>query len=112
MTYLDEYTKPVIERVTNKPTHRTAEQFLQSGAAILSERGKEYDTNDGERSMERTVAAFNVITGHDLTEAEGWLFMQLLKDVRQWTASGFHEDSAVDCINYAALKAEALARGG
>lgn len=86
-----------------------AEQFLRQGADVLAERGKEYDKPEGERSMARCVAAFNAITGKDLTEAEGWLLLQTLKDVRQWQNPGrYHEDSAVDCVNYSALKAEAL----
>ena len=87
-----------------------AEQFLRQGADVLAERGKEYDKPEGERSMARCVAAFNSITGKDLTEAEGWLLLQILKDVRQWQRPGFHEDSADDCIAYAALKAEAKQR--
>lgn len=86
-----------------------AEQFLRNGADVLAERGKEYDKPEGERSMARTVAAFKAITGKELTEAEGWLFMECLKNVRQWqNPDRYHEDSAVDCVNYAALKAEAL----
>ena len=87
-----------------------ASQFLSKAAAIMEERGKQYDKPEGERSMGRTVEAFNTITGHCLTEAEGWLLLQLLKDVRQWQRRGaYHADSAEDCIAYAALKAEALA---
>ena len=86
-----------------------AEQFLRNGADVLAERGKEYDKPEGERSMARTVAAFNAITGKDLTEAEGWAFMALLKMVRQWQNPGrYHEDSAIDGVNYSALMAEAL----
>ena len=36
----------------------------------------------GERSMASTVKAFNALTGHNLTESEGWEFMVLLKLVR------------------------------
>lgn len=86
-----------------------AEQFLRNGADVLAERGKEYDKPEGERSMARTVAAFKAITGKELTEAEGWLFMECLKNVRQWqNPDRYHEDSAVDGVNYSALKAEAL----
>ncbi len=89
-----------------------AYDFLKESSDILTERGVEYDTSNdpsgGERSMGKTVNVFNIITGKDLTEAEGWLLVQLLKDVRQWTKQEFHEDSALDCISYAALKAEAL----
>lgn len=93
------------------PATPTAADFLRRGAAILEERGQEYDTPAGERSAARTVAAFNAITGHKLTEADGWLFLQLLKDARQWqNPDRYHADSAEDGVNYAALKAEALAR--
>ena len=81
--------------------------FLQAAIDVQAERGKQYDQPTGERSMGRTVTAFNAITGRDLTEAEGWLLLQILKDVRQWQRPGFHQDSADDCIAYAALKAEA-----
>ena len=81
---------------------------LTRAATIMAERGATYDKPDGERSMGRTVAAFNAITGRDLSEGEGWLLLQVLKDVRQWQRPGYHADSAEDCIAYAALKAEAL----
>lgn len=89
--------------------NNTAPEFLHRAAAILEERGKQYDKPSGERSMLKTVIAFNAVTGKDLNEAEGWLLLQLLKDVRQWQKAEYHADSAEDCIGYAALKAEALA---
>lgn len=88
----------------------SAAEFLHKAVAIMEERAKQYDSPAGERSMGRCVAAFNAITGKDLTESEGWLLLQVLKDVRQWQNPGaFHRDSAEDCIAYAALKAESLA---
>lgn len=88
----------------------TSVGYLQAAIDVQVERGKQYDSPDGERSMGRTVQAFNAITGRDLTEAEGWLLLQVLKDVRQWqNPAKFHEDSALDCVAYASLKAEALA---
>lgn len=87
----------------------TAEQFLRQGVELLAERGKQYDSPDGERSMGKTVAAFNAITGRDLSDAEGWLLMLLLKQVRQFQADP-HMDSAADGVNYAALLAEARMR--
>ncbi len=84
-----------------------APAFLKRAADIMEQRGALYDKPEGERSMCRCVDAFNIITGRDLTEAEGWLLLQILKDVRQWQRPGFHLDSAEDCIAYAALKAEA-----
>lgn len=85
----------------------SAPELLKKAAALMEERAKEYDKPGGERSMGKTVEAFNVITGHTLTEAEGWLLMELLKNVRMWQKPGYHADSAEDCIAYAALKAEA-----
>lgn len=85
----------------------TAVDFLNKAAQIMQERGKQYDKPEGERSMGKCVDAFNIITGRDLTEAEGWLLLQILKDVRQWQRPGYHQDSAEDCVAYAALKAEA-----
>lgn len=95
--------------MTEKVTAARAPDFLRRAAEIMEARGKQYDQPGGERSMGKAVAAFNTITGRDLTEAEGWLLLQVLKDVRQWLRPGYHPDSAEDCIAYAALKAEALA---
>jgi hypothetical protein len=89
---------------------RTAEQFLSQAADLLIERGKQYDKPDGERSMGSTVKAFNAITNKTLSESEGWLFMSILKRVRQYQGP-YHKDSAEDSVSYAALEAEALERG-
>jgi len=88
----------------------SAPEFLKAAIRIQEERGKEYDKPDGERSMGRSIEAFNAITGRDLTEAEGWLLLECIKNVRLWTAPGFHCDSALDGVSYASLKAEAKAR--
>ena len=90
---------------------RSAPAFLHQAASIMEERGKQYDQPNGERSMEKTVSAFNTISGKNLTESEGWLFMQILKDVRQWQNPDYHADSAEDGVAYSALKAEALEAG-
>ena len=93
-------------------TTMQATDFLSKALILLEERGKDYDQPQGERSMGKTVQAFNAITGHTLKESEGWLLLQLLKDVRQWSnPNSYHADSAEDCISYAALKAEALIEG-
>lgn len=73
----------------------------------MQDRAATYDKPEGERSMQRTVDAFNIITGRDLTASEGWLLLQILKDVRDRQRSLPHTDSLEDCIAYAALKAEA-----
>lgn len=97
----------MIEARMTMPPAVSAPDFLRRAADIMEERGKQYDKPEGERSMGKCVAAFNIVTGRDITEAEGWLLLQILKDVRQWQRPGFHQDSADDCIAYAALKAEA-----
>lgn len=86
-------------------------EFLQRAIDLQAERGKQYDNPEGERSMGRAITAFNAITGRDLLESEGWLLMQILKDVRQWQRpTECHQDSIEDCVSYAALKAEAIAQ--
>ena len=102
---IDTKNDPIIKTVQ-------ATDFLSKALTLLEERGKDYDQPQGERSMGKTVQAFNAITGRTLKESEGWLLLQLLKDVRQWSnPDSYHADSAEDCISYAALKAEALIEG-
>ncbi|MFN4148457.1 MAG: hypothetical protein ACK4E4_02775 [Rhodocyclaceae bacterium] len=89
----------------------SAQQALRKAAEHMQQRASTYDQPGGERSMGRAVAAFNAITGRDLTEPEGWLLLQIVKDVRLFTRPDrYHADSAEDCIAYAALKAEAFSR--
>jgi hypothetical protein len=86
---------------------QSAPELLTKAADLMAERGKQYDASGSERSMGKAVRAFNAITGHELSEPQGWLLLQVLKDVRLFTKPGYHQDSAEDCIAYAALKAEA-----
>ena len=83
-----------------------APDYLLKAAAIMEERVKQYDSPQGERSMEDTITAFNAITGYQLTEANGWLLLALLKMVRD-NKNEAHEDSCLDLVAYAALYAEA-----
>lgn len=85
----------------------TAPEFLHRAATIMEERGKQYDKPGGERSMGKTVAAFNAITGQDMTEEQGWAFMLVLKQVRFFSnTTAPHRDSLEDAIAYSALLAE------
>lgn len=104
----DNVMTPEEAELPAKEYRRTAEFFLRQAAELMKERGKQYDQPGGERSMGRAIAALNAITGRDLTEAEGWLLMSLVKRVRQFSGSGYHQDSAEDAVAYAALEAEAL----
>lgn len=87
-----------------------ATDLLSKAASIMEERGKQYDKPEGERSMGQTVDIFNLFHGTKLTEAQGWHFMQILKDVRLFQRPGYHADSAEDGVAYSSLKAEAKAK--
>jgi hypothetical protein len=91
-----------------------APTLLDAAAGHMRDRAATYDQPTGERSMGRAVQALNAILGRQaLTESEGWLLLQILKDVRDRQRTTPHLDSLEDCIAYAALKAEArLAEGG
>lgn len=91
-----------------------APDILTMAANHMAARASTYDQPDGERSMDRAVRALNTILNRPaLSESEGWLFMQVLKDVRDRTSPAPHADSLEDCVAYAALKAEArLAEAG
>lgn len=88
-----------------------APELLGRAAAHMHDRAATYDAPGGERSMGKTVAAFNAVTGRDLSESEGWLLLTLLKSVRGFTREGYHADSFEDMIAYAALMAEAKGSG-
>ena len=85
-----------------------APEFLQAALGHMQDRASTYDKPDGERSMGRTVGAFNAITSHALTEEQGWLFMGLLKMVRSQSGD-FKADNFEDEAAYAALRGECAA---
>lgn len=88
-----------------------AQDMLAKARQHMDDRAATYDKPEGERSMGRTVAAFNSITGRDLSEAEGWLLLTVLKQVRLFTRQEYHADSAEDAIAYMALLAESKRTG-
>lgn len=86
----------------------SAAEFLSEGLKILSERGNQYGSNQRECSFPQAAEAFNALTGHDLKGSDICLVIALVKQVRQYAQPRFHEDSAVDAVNYLALQAELL----
>ena len=92
-----------------QPAQVTAASILTAALGHMEDRAKTYDAPGGERSMGKTVAAFNVITGHTLTEEAGWLFMEILKQVRSQQGD-YRADSYEDLVAYAALRGECAAR--
>ena len=87
----------------------SAPEILTQAAAEMRDRAATYDKPKGERSMGATVAAFNAVSGVSMTEAQGWLFMALLKAVRSQQGA-FRMDSFVDGAAYFALAGEAANR--
>lgn len=85
--------------------------ILEAAAKHMAARASTYDRPEGERSMPRVVAAFNEITGHNLTESEGWLLMAILKMVRDRQRAQAHQDSCEDLVAYSALYGEARLGG-
>ena len=92
--------------------YETAPTFLKAADKHMDDRAATYDKPEGERSITQVVAIFNQFHGTSLTEAQGWHFMEIVKQVRFFTKEGFHRDSAEDSIAYAALRAEAKQREG
>ena len=91
----------------------TAGTLLEAARETMEARAREYDKPGGERSVGAVVVALNAVLGRQaLTEAEGYLFMGLLKNVRLFSAPGYHGDSGLDGVAYSALMAEAKAREG
>jgi hypothetical protein len=87
----------------------TAADFLSAGLEILSQRGEQYGNDGRECSFPQAAEAFNALTGHSLKGSDVCLIIALVKQVRQYAQTGrFHEDSAIDGVNYLALQSELL----
>ena len=61
-----------------------------------------------ERSMRRCVDGFNALTGHELTEDQGWLFMVFLNMARAQNGNRYEKDNYVDGAAYLAFSGEAV----
>ena len=101
---------------SRKPTppapinHRDPVEQLRQAAQCIADRAVQRD-HEGERSMARAVTTFNTLTGHDLSERDGWVFMNILKLSRAQSAveSGApaNLDDYIDGAAYMALAGEA-----
>ena len=88
-------------KVTLAPT------LLIDAADAIENRASQRDKPDGERSMRCAVDTFNALTGQQLSEREGWIFMVALKLAR--AQSGKHtRDDYVDGAAYLALACESV----
>ena len=84
-----------------------AQEILNQALKEMDARGKQSKDGTKERSMAATVTAFNAITGRELTETEGWMFMVVLKAVRTVQRVG-SIDSFVDGAAYFSLAGESV----
>ena len=87
----------------------TAANILKTAIGHMEERAVTYDKPSGERSMGKTVAMFNTLTEHQLTEEQGWLFMVCLKMVRSQQGR-YRADSYEDGAAFFALAGENAAQ--
>lgn len=80
-------------------------EILSMASAGIKDRAAHRDTDAGDKSMARNVAVFNALSGHSLTETDGWLFLVCTKMARA-VQGDFHEDDYVDLAGYVALAGE------
>lgn len=81
-----------------------APEILRMGAQTMEQRAASRGT-ERERNMARTVAIFNAATDHQLSELDGWKFMQALKMARSHSPIP-NLDDYIDGAAYAALAGE------
>lgn len=86
--------------------------ILEDAAAVMRERAAQRDKPGGERSMAATVTAFNALTGHALSERDGWFFMLALKMARACATPTGRPDDYVDLVAYSGLAGECAERMG
>ena len=91
--------------------HEGAADILKQAVFEMEDRAAIYDNEAGERSIGKTVEAFQIITGGTemRSEEHGWLFMEVLKLVRSQQGQ-FKLDNYVDASAYAGLMGEAAMR--
>jgi hypothetical protein len=81
-----------------------AVDILEHAIVSIQSRARNRDV-DEERSMDKAVQIFKLISGVSLPEYHGWLFMVALKLARNANAR-LNEDDLVDCAAYCALALE------
>lgn len=86
-----------------------AQDILDAAHEAIGDRAASRDV-DKERSMARTVATFNALTGHQLTEVQGWQFMATLKLARA-QGGRLNMDDYIDGAAYMALAGECAKAG-
>ena len=83
-------------------------ETLRAGAKAIEDRAPLRDS-EGNRSMRCAVDVFAALTGHELSEEDGWLFMAAVKLARS-RGGRHHADDYTDGAAYVALAGEARCR--
>ncbi|MFW5436280.1 hypothetical protein [Paenibacillus apiarius] len=98
--------------VPNEAKHElaTASNVLQAAQKHMIDRAATYDSPEGERSMSAAVQAFNAVYGTTLSEAQGWMFMAILKVASTAQREAYYAGSFEDAAAYMGLAAEAKAK--
>lgn len=107
--YLTDNTAPPAAPQLKESCPPKAHDILQAAAKHMQDRAATYDQQGGERSIGKTVAMFNTLTEHGLTDEQGWLFMTCLKMVRAQQGR-YRADSYEDGAAYFALAGESAAQ--
>ena len=81
-----------------------APEILEAALQVHHDRGKERDTEEGERSMARAVQLYESLTNMGMTEGMGWMFMVALKLARAERSN--NPDHYIDLAGYVALLGE------
>lgn len=81
-----------------------APEILEQAYKTLEERGKERDTQEGERSMRRAAEIYSAMADEQMVQREGWLFMIALKLARAERSD--NPDHYIDLAGYCALLGE------
>lgn len=111
----DEWNSLSADKANKMKPVESAQDILNQANYEMGDRAVTYDAKDGERSIGKTVRAFQIITGGTALQSEeqGWLFMEILKMVRSQQGA-FKMDNYVDAAAYAGLRGESalIERGG
>lgn len=106
---IDPLKEKEAQRIAER-TGLTAPAILKRAAQHMEDRAAARDQPGGERSMERTVKAFNALTGHQISERDGWMFMVALKAARACTTQTGLSDDYEDGAAYFGLAGESAQR--
>jgi hypothetical protein len=82
-----------------------AHTFLNEAARVMEKRAQLRDTPAGERTAAKIAKVFNALTGHNISEADAWQFLVILKLVRA-RSGNYNRDDYVDLAAYSGLLGE------